>query len=57
MTEPETKFVRIRDIVAATGVSRKTVAAWIEAGEIPGRKIGGQYFVRRDDFEALFGNE
>jgi len=34
----------------------KTIRTWIDDGELPGRKIGGKYYVDMAKYEATSGN-
>lgn len=45
-------YVSLRDIADKLQVSERTLARWCLRGYLPGAKYGGQWRVRRADFEA-----
>lgn len=36
------------------GVSPNTIKRWVKTGKVPGKKIGGKYFVAKESIETLF---
>lgn len=43
----------IMEVAAFCGVSDKTVCRWIEAGDLPAAKLGGQWRIRHRDLDAF----
>ncbi|MBS4010294.1 MAG: helix-turn-helix domain-containing protein [Roseovarius sp.] len=43
----------IMAVAAFCGVSDKTVRRWIEAGDLPAAKLGGQWRIRHRDLDAF----
>jgi len=43
--------------VAGSAPCTRTLRSWIASGELPGRKIGGSYFVDIEKYEASTGNK
>jgi excisionase family DNA binding protein len=44
---------RVREIVAATGLSKSTVYALMDSGELPSFKLNGVRLVLRSELEAF----
>jgi len=47
------KFLRVADILEVLPVSEETVRNWIRQGKLKARKIGRDYFIDPDDFQAF----
>jgi excisionase family DNA binding protein len=47
------KFLRVADILEVLPVSDETVRNWIRQGKLKARKIGRDYFIDPDDFQAF----
>jgi excisionase family DNA binding protein len=56
MTEmnPTKVSYKVKELIAATGLSRTTVYALITSGELPSFKFHGNRLVLRSDLEAMF---
>jgi excisionase family DNA binding protein len=55
MSDPklDPEFLKIGDAARYFGVARRTIYRRIWSGELPASKIGGLYFIRKSDIEAL----
>jgi excisionase family DNA binding protein len=49
---PDPDLMKIGEAASYLGVARRTIYRWIWGGELPASKIGGLYFIHRDDLEA-----
>jgi excisionase family DNA binding protein len=52
MSTPEKVTYRVKDLVAATGLSRSTVWTLIRTGELPSFKFQGMRLVLKSDLDA-----
>jgi excisionase family DNA binding protein len=48
------EFLSIRDVADLVGMEYKTIYALVKRGELPAAMIGGQFRIKRTDFEAYF---
>lgn len=51
------EWIEIRFGTAKKRPHPSSVRRWIESGQIPGKKIGGRYYVEIDEETASTGNE
>src|SRR5689334_22953192 len=51
--EPDRIAYRSAEVAAMLGVDQVRVQRWLVNGTLPGRKIGGLWFVYADDLEAM----
>jgi len=47
------EYLSTREIAEKLGVHLRTVGNWIRKGELPAVRVGGQYRVAKQDFEAF----
>lgn len=47
------EYLSTREIAERLGVHLRTVGNWIRRGELPAVRVGGQYRVSKQDFEAF----
>ena len=52
---PTTNLLRIKEVADLLGVTTRTVYRRIWAGDLPATKLGGLYYVKRTDLDALLG--
>jgi excisionase family DNA binding protein len=45
------RFLRIQEVERLLHVPRRTIQRWFKGGEIPGVRIGRQWFVREGDLD------
>lgn len=48
-------FVSTREVARALGRTQKNVRELMQKGQLPGRKLGGRWGMRRAEFVALVG--
>jgi excisionase family DNA binding protein len=55
MSDPSdnSEYLKIGDAARFLGVNKRTVYRRVWSGELPASKVGGLYFIRRDDLKAL----
>jgi excisionase family DNA binding protein len=55
MNDPtdNSEYLKIGDAARLLGVNKRTVYRRVWSGELPASKVGGLYFIRRDDLNAL----
>ncbi|MEA3345712.1 MAG: helix-turn-helix domain-containing protein [Chloroflexota bacterium] len=53
MTVERKEFLTSRDIAKELSYHIETIRRYLREGEIPAVKLGGQYRVRREDFERF----
>ena len=52
-TPPESEYMKIADAARFLGITQRWVYRRVLSGELPASKIGGLYFIRRKDLQAL----
>jgi len=50
----ERRFYNAYELAELMGVSRDTIVRLIQEGELPGKKLGRNYFVPKDQFEEFW---
>lgn len=50
---PTRRWLNAGEAAAYLGLSRNTVARLVRRGELPGQRIGKQYFIPRDALERI----
>lgn len=53
MSKIDPNLLKIGDAAELLGVTRRTIYRWIWSGELQASKVGGIYFIRREDLDAL----
>lgn len=51
LEENDKELLTFSDVTRILSVTAPTLAKYIRSGEIPGKKIGGRWFIRPDDLE------
>lgn len=52
----ELKFYSVAEVATILSVSRRTVSRFIDAGELPARKIGKAWRISNADLEAFISS-
>ena len=52
--DPSREWLRPSEVADAFGVPVLRVQRWLKAGSLPGRKIGGLWFVHRSEVEGAY---
>ena len=52
---PGSDYLRIDEAASLLGVNRRTVYRWVWKGQLPASKIGGLYFIHRQELEKRLG--
>lgn len=47
------EYLKIGEAASLLGVARRTVYRWVWSGELPATRVGGLYFIRRSDLDAI----
>lgn len=47
------EYLKIGEAASLLGVARRTVYRWVWSGELPATRVGGLYFIRRSDLQAV----
>lgn len=48
---------RVRETVAMTGLTERTIRRWISDGTLDSFRVGSTVWVRTESFDALFGGD
>lgn len=52
----ETEFLRVADVCEMLSLNRRTIYSFIAREQLRATKLGGQWFIRSSDVEALIGD-
>jgi excisionase family DNA binding protein len=52
-TTPPAPDLSLTQSAATLGITERTATRWIASGQLPARKVGGQWRIRRDDVQTL----
>jgi excisionase family DNA binding protein len=53
----EDEFLRAADAATLLGLDRRTIYRTIAREELRATRVGGQWFIRRSDIEAMLGGQ